>query len=92
MSIGINQPPDFFVSKHANILDEGNESSLRMMYYPPSCLDKGSTKYGPCCDIGTFTLLAQVNEIFIYFKFNIILIIIFNFISCSLDWLHKNEY
>ncbi|KAF7991610.1 hypothetical protein HCN44_008981 [Aphidius gifuensis] len=62
LSIGIDQPPDYFVNKHANILDEGNESALRMMYYPPSCLDKGSTKYGPCCDIGTFTLFAQDAE------------------------------
>ncbi|XP_043273172.1 2-oxoglutarate-dependent dioxygenase htyE-like [Venturia canescens] len=63
LSVGLEQPPEFLPSKHAHMLKEGNETALRLLYYPPSGVVESSlTHYGARCDYGTFTLLAQDRE------------------------------
>lgn len=48
------------------MLGPGNESTLRLLYYPPLAAPMpGLARYGAHCDYGTFTLLAQV-RIFAY--------------------------
>ncbi|XP_032676429.1 UPF0676 protein C1494.01 [Odontomachus brunneus] len=60
LSVGLEQSYDFLLSKHAHILGSGNESTLRLLYYPPlSAPVQGLTRCGAHCDYGTFTLLAQ---------------------------------
>ncbi|XP_034938717.1 2-oxoglutarate-dependent dioxygenase htyE [Chelonus insularis] len=60
LAVGMEQPSDYFMSKHSNLLDSGNSSSFRMIYYPPAVLsESGAMRYGPSCDTGTFTLLTQ---------------------------------
>ncbi|KAL6448693.1 hypothetical protein ACFW04_000492 [Cataglyphis niger] len=60
LSVGLEQSPDFLLSKHAHMLGPGNESTLRLLYYPPlGAPVQGLTRCGAHCDYGTFTLLAQ---------------------------------
>ncbi|XP_066586311.1 uncharacterized protein [Prorops nasuta] len=60
LAIGLEQPPDFFLSKHAHMLGPDNGSTLRLLYYPPlAAPESGLTRCGAHCDFGTFTLLAQ---------------------------------
>jgi len=61
LSVGLEQPHDFLLSKHAHVLGPGNASTLRLLYYPPlGAPVQGLTRCGAHCDYGTFTLLAQV--------------------------------
>lgn len=61
LSVGLEQSHDFLLSKHAHILSHGNESTLRLVYYPSiGAPEQGLTRCGAHCDYGTFTLLAQV--------------------------------
>lgn len=60
LAVGLEQPADFLLSKHSHILEAGNESTLRLLYYPPIGTPvSGLTRCGAHCDYGTFTLLAQ---------------------------------
>ncbi|XP_008211207.1 2-oxoglutarate-dependent dioxygenase gloF isoform X3 [Nasonia vitripennis] len=60
LAVGLEQPPDFLLSKHAKLLEQGNESTLRLLYYPPlGAPEPGFTRCGSHYDYGTFTLLAQ---------------------------------
>lgn len=68
LSVGLEQSPDFLLSKHAHMLGPGNESTLRLLYYPPlGAPVQGLTRCGAHCDYGTFTLLAQVCRLQQYF-------------------------
>ena len=63
LAVGLERPPDFLLSKHAKLMETGNESTLRLIYYPPlGTPEPGLTRCGPHCDYGTFTLLAQVGR------------------------------
>ena len=55
------QPPEYFLDSHRNMLKEGNESCMRLLYYPPlgAPPTPGVTRCGEHADYGTFTLLAQ---------------------------------
>lgn len=47
------------------MLEPGNESTLRLLYYPPlGAPAPGLARCGAHCDYGTFTLLAQVGYIY----------------------------
>ncbi|XP_063985959.1 uncharacterized protein LOC135167043 [Diachasmimorpha longicaudata] len=60
LAFGLEQPGDFFLGKHSHILEDGNDSTMRIIYYPPSAVsESGTMRYGPRCDCGTFTLIAQ---------------------------------
>lgn len=60
LAVALEQSPDFLLSKHAHMLGPDNESTLRLLYYPPlGAPDPGLTRCGAHCDYGTFTLLAQ---------------------------------
>ncbi|XP_043509372.1 2-oxoglutarate-dependent dioxygenase htyE-like isoform X2 [Frieseomelitta varia] len=60
LAVGLEQSPDFLLSKHSHMLEPGNESTLRLLYYPPlGAPAPGLTRCGAHCDYGTFTLLAQ---------------------------------
>ncbi|KAJ8670248.1 hypothetical protein QAD02_001507, partial [Eretmocerus hayati] len=60
LAVGLGQQQDFFLSKHSKILEPGNESTLRLLYYPALIApEPGVTRCGAHCDYGTFTLLAQ---------------------------------
>lgn len=51
------------------MLESGNESTLRLLYYPPlGAPAPGLARCGAHCDYGTFTLLAQV-KIYKFIKF-----------------------
>lgn len=59
--MGLEQSPDFLLSKHSHMLESGNESTLRVLYYPPlGAPAPGLARCGAHCDYGTITLLAQV--------------------------------
>ncbi|XP_046597590.1 codeine O-demethylase isoform X3 [Neodiprion lecontei] len=61
LAVALEQPADFLLSKHTKILGPGNESTLRLLYYPPlGAPVPGLTRCGAHRDYGTFTLLAQV--------------------------------
>ncbi|CAK9808200.1 Proline hydroxylase buaE [Anthophora plagiata] len=60
LAVGLEQSPDFLLSKHSHMLGPGNESTLRLLYYPPlGAPAPGLARCGAHCDYGTFTLLAQ---------------------------------
>ncbi|PBC29108.1 hypothetical protein APICC_06636 [Apis cerana cerana] len=60
LAVGLEQSPDFLLSKHSRMLESGNESTLRLLYYPPlGAPAPGLARCGAHCDYGTFTLLAQ---------------------------------
>ncbi|XP_017883167.1 UPF0676 protein C1494.01-like [Ceratina calcarata] len=60
LAVGLDQSPDFLLSKHSRLLGPGNESTLRLLYYPPlGAPAPGLARCGAHCDYGTFTLLAQ---------------------------------
>lgn len=60
LAIGLEQPADYLMSKHRNMLASDNESTLRLMYYPPLGNPvPGITRCGAHCDYGTITLIAQ---------------------------------
>lgn len=60
LAVGLEQSPDFLMSKHAHMLGTGNDTTLRLLYYPPlGAPMPGLTRCGAHCDHGTFTLLAQ---------------------------------
>lgn len=51
------------------MLKEGNETALRLLYYPPlGTPETGFTRNAARCDYGTFTLLAQVRSSTTIFK------------------------
>ncbi|PSN33777.1 hypothetical protein C0J52_23798 [Blattella germanica] len=52
---------EYFLDSHRNMLKEGNESCMRLIYYPPfgAPPTPGVTRCGEHADYGTFTLLAQ---------------------------------
>ncbi|XP_015510474.1 proline hydroxylase buaE isoform X1 [Neodiprion lecontei] len=63
LAVALEQPADFLLSKHTKILGPGNESTLRLLYYPPlGAPVPGLTRCGAHRDYGTFTLLAQDSE------------------------------
>lgn len=63
LAVGMEQPPDFFLSKHSHLMASGNGTTLRMLYYPSICAPEPNvTRCGAHCDYGTFTLLAQDRE------------------------------
>lgn len=63
LAIGMEQPPDFLLSKHSHLMGTGNCTSLRMLYYPPiGAPEPDITRCGSHCDYGTFTLLTQDSE------------------------------
>lgn len=60
LAVGLEQSPDFLVSKHSHMLGPDNESTLRLLYYPPLGAPMPEvTRCGSHCDYGTFTLLSQ---------------------------------
>ncbi|XP_033299659.1 2-oxoglutarate-dependent dioxygenase htyE isoform X3 [Bombus bifarius] len=60
LAVGLEQSPDFLLSKHSRMLGPGNESTLRLLYYPPlGAPAPGLARCSAHCDYGTFTLLAQ---------------------------------
>ncbi|XP_076665989.1 uncharacterized protein LOC143367736 [Andrena cerasifolii] len=60
LAVGLEQSPDFLLSKHSHMLESGNESTLRLLYYPPlGAPAPGLARCGAHCDYGTLTLLAQ---------------------------------
>ncbi|KAL2712720.1 proline hydroxylase buaE-like isoform X1 [Vespula squamosa] len=60
LAVGLEQSPDFLLTKHAHMLGTGNETTLRLLYYPPlGAPVPGVTRCGAHSDYGTFTLLAQ---------------------------------
>ncbi|XP_054011663.1 uncharacterized protein LOC128894171 [Hylaeus anthracinus] len=60
LAVGLEQSPDFLLSKHSHMLGPDNETTLRLLYYPPLGPPvPGLARYGAHCDYGTFTLLAQ---------------------------------
>lgn len=64
LAVGMEQPPDFLLSKHSQLMGSGNCTSLRMLYYPPiGAPEPDITRCGAHCDYGTFTLLTQVRSI-----------------------------
>lgn len=52
---------EYFLDSHRNMFQEGNESCMRLLYYPPfgAPATSGVTRCGEHADYGTFTLLAQ---------------------------------
>ncbi|KDR07973.1 Gibberellin 20 oxidase 1 [Zootermopsis nevadensis] len=52
---------EYFLDSHRNMFQEGNESCMRLLYYPPfgAPPTPGVTRCGEHSDYGTFTLLAQ---------------------------------
>lgn len=52
---------EYFLHSHSNMFQEGNESCMRLLYYPPlgAPPTPGVTRCGEHADYGTFTLLAQ---------------------------------
>ncbi|XP_014218523.1 probable 2-oxoglutarate-dependent dioxygenase At3g49630 [Copidosoma floridanum] len=60
LAVGLDKTPDFFLSKHSKILEPGNESTLRLLYYPAlGAPEPGDTRCDAHCDYSTFTLIAQ---------------------------------
>lgn len=63
LAVGLEQSPDFLLSKHSHMLEPSNESVIRLLYYPPLGPPvSGHNRCGPQCDYGTFTLLTQECE------------------------------
>ncbi|XP_066991769.2 uncharacterized protein [Anabrus simplex] len=64
LATGLELQPDFFMTTHTNMLQEGNETCMRLLYYPPvgAPPTPGITRCGEHSDYGTFTLLAQDSE------------------------------
>jgi isopenicillin N synthase-like dioxygenase len=52
---------EYFLDSHRNMFQKGNESCMRLLYYPPfgAPPTSGVTRCGEHADYGTFTLLAQ---------------------------------
>ena len=52
---------EYFLDSHRKMFQEGNESCMRLLYYPPfgAPVTSGVTRCGEHADYGTFTLLAQ---------------------------------
>ncbi|KAK0182009.1 hypothetical protein PV327_000183 [Microctonus hyperodae] len=60
LAVALGQQSEFFLNQHKSLLDVGNESSFRMIYYPPYAMPESDfIRCGASCDSGTFTLLAQ---------------------------------
>jgi len=61
LSLALGKEIDFFEKKHRRMLDEGNKTSMRTLYYPPieGEIPPGSIRCGEHTDYGTFTLLYQ---------------------------------
>ncbi|XP_012276000.1 UPF0676 protein C1494.01 [Orussus abietinus] len=61
LAVGLDQPADFLRSKHSGVLGPGNESVLRLLYYPAPLADPvpGAARREARRDRGTLTLLAQ---------------------------------
>lgn len=61
LASGLGQPGDFFSRVHSLMMQPGNSTCMRALYYPPLGAEptKGLTRCGEHCDYGTFTLLAQ---------------------------------
>ena len=61
LAVGMEQPPEFLLTKHKHLLAPGNGTTLRLLYYPPlGASEPDVTRCGAHTDYGTFTLLAQV--------------------------------
>ncbi|KAI4490356.1 hypothetical protein M0802_010733 [Mischocyttarus mexicanus] len=60
LSVGLEQSPDFLLLKHDQMLGTDNETTLRILYYPPlGAPESDVTRCRDHFDYGTFTLLAQ---------------------------------
>lgn len=60
LAVGLEQSPDFLLLKHDQMLGTGNDTTLRLLYYPPlGAPSPDVTRCGANFDYGTFTLLAQ---------------------------------
>ncbi|KAL7291909.1 hypothetical protein TKK_0014461 [Trichogramma kaykai] len=60
LAMGLGKNSQYMVSKHTKMLEEGNESTMRVLYYPPiNFCEAGVTRCGAHTDYGTLTLLMQ---------------------------------
>lgn len=63
-AVSLDFQPGKFVSAHKGMLEDGNGSTFRVIYYPPLGEEPfpDTTRCGEHTDYGTFTLLAQDSE------------------------------
>ncbi|KAK7793368.1 hypothetical protein R5R35_008517 [Gryllus longicercus] len=61
LATGLGLQGDYFLRSHARMMQSGNATCMRTLYYPPLGAEPtaGLTRCGEHADYGTFTLLAQ---------------------------------